>query len=97
MKERVIKDNTYDKFEDTKDIAKTRNLISNGRHYIASPYLHGETYLSNGLSFQRASTVKTQVSVLTTYIISKYYQFIYIINIVFSSLFKCFCCTYITY
>jgi hypothetical protein len=105
-------------------------LISSGRHYIAWPYRRGETYLPNGLSFQRASTVRTQVSVLTTYIISmkwnffslwnmwkyahlalttitqlyltcvtflKYYQFIYIINNVFSSLFKCYCCTYITY
>jgi hypothetical protein len=35
MKERVIKENTWDKFEDTKGITKTRNLISNGRHYIA--------------------------------------------------------------
>ena len=34
MKERVIKDNTQDKFEDTKGITKTRNLISNRRHYI---------------------------------------------------------------
>ena len=34
MKEQVIKANTQDKFEDTKGIAKTRKLISNGRHYI---------------------------------------------------------------
>ena len=34
MKEQVIKANTQDKFEDTKGITKTRNLISNGRHYI---------------------------------------------------------------
>jgi hypothetical protein len=33
-------------------------------------YLRGETYLPNGQSFQRARTVKTQVSVLATYIIS---------------------------
>ena len=32
--------------------------------------LHGETYLPNGLSFQRASSVKIQVSVFSTYIIS---------------------------
>ena len=29
MKERVIKDNTYDKFEDTKGIAKTRKSKKN--------------------------------------------------------------------
>jgi hypothetical protein len=33
-------------------------------------YLRGETYLPNGQSFQGASTVKTQVRVLPTYIIS---------------------------
>ena len=92
--------------------------------------LCGETYLPNGLSFQRASTVKTQVSVLLTYIIPmkwnlfsqwnmwkyghfalttitqlyltfvtflKYYQFVYIINNVISSRFKCYRCTYIIY
>ena len=87
--------------------------------------LSGETYLPNGLSLQRASTVKTQVSVLPTYIISmkwnlfslwnmwkyghlalttitqlyltfvtflKYHQFVYIINNVISSRFKCYRC-----
>ena len=34
MKEQVIKANTQEKFEDTKGITKTRNLISNGRNYI---------------------------------------------------------------
>jgi glucan phosphoethanolaminetransferase (alkaline phosphatase superfamily) len=43
-----------------------------------------------------ALTTITQLY-LTCVTFHKYYQFIYIINIVFSSLSKCYCCTYITY
>jgi hypothetical protein len=35
----------------------TRNLISNGRHYIAWPYLRGETYLPNTMVYEYSKQI----------------------------------------
>ena len=99
------------------------DIIYHDRIYV------GKRIYLMGYRFRELALVNTQVSVLTTYIISmkwnffsllnmwkyahlaltitqlyltfvtflRYYQFIYIINNVISSLFKCYRCTYITY
>jgi hypothetical protein len=72
------------------------NLISNGRHYIAWPYLVGMSICNLHCVLHLALITITQLN-LTFVTFLMYYQFIYIMNNVISSLFKCYCCTYITY